>query len=976
MKPERWQQIDKILEAALERGAGERSAFLDEACVGDDSLRKEVESLLAADEQAENLIEAPAVELVAEGFSKDKVGSLEGRHLGSYKILSLLGAGGMGEVYRARDMKLEREVAIKVLPAEFSQDPERLARFQREAKLLASLNHPNIAAIHGLEEFDGIRLLVLELVEGKTLAERLDKGPMPVEEALEVCRQIAEGVEAAHEKGVVHRDLKPANVKVTPEGKVKILDFGLAKAFEGEIPASDISQSPTLTDEMTRAGVILGTAAYMSPEQARGKVVDKRADIFAFGAVLYELLTGKRAFGGETVTDTLAKVLEGEPNWDTLPQNTPAAIRTLLQRSLKKDPDRRFRDIEYAKIQIEDALIEPKGVTSSGVGSAAKLVQQRWGMTVGLVLLAVIVTGLIFWFLVQPPAPEQLLNRFVIRPLSPTVLASLTSKEVAISPDGRQLVYMGIEQGGRQLYLRSLDDFVDRPIPGTRNPAGMVFFSPDGESIGFFTEGKLKKISLAGGSPITLSDALPLWRTGDWFDDTIVFSAGGGESGHSLYRVSDVGGEPEILATINPDEGEGVYVHPHFLPDGKNILFTIGKTGTTQTDVLSLESGERKVILENARQARYLSTGHLVYEQTGTGNLMVVPFNLTALEVTGDSDPVVQQVRQTSPGFVDYAISDNGTLVYVPGNPGVEHQHSLVWVDRDGQETLVTEEKRAFASPRISPNGERVAISVGDQSGRYLTIYDFEADSFSRLTFEDGLAGLSVWSPDSKWLIFQLRSFDSAGGMFRQSFDGSSPRERLSSATTIQMPGSWSPDGQYVVFAETGRPGNHDIAIVPTEGEAEPQYIISTEAGECCPKLSPDGRWLAYVSNELGGDNVYVSPFPEPNDVQWLISEEGEGGKAPVWSPNGEELFYRIGDKMMVVSVQARDQALIAGKSSVLFEGSYVDHAGPPGLQTYDISPDGHSFLMMKEGDLPEALSQINVVLNWFEELKRLVPTN
>ncbi|MCZ6770210.1 MAG: protein kinase, partial [Acidobacteria bacterium] len=665
MEPERWKQIDRILAAALERQEGERSVYLDEACGGDEGLRRKVETLLAAHQETEDFLEEPAVEMVADGFARDEADTLVGRQLGCYKILSFIAAGGMGEVYRARDTQLDREVAIKVLPAEFTQDPERLARFQREAKLLAALNHPNIAAIYGLEESDGVRFLVLELVEGETLGERLVKGALPVEEALEVCRQIAEGVEAAHEKGVIHRDLKPANVKVTPEGKVKILDFGLAKAFEGETSVTDLSQSPTLTEEMTRAGVILGTAAYMSPEQAKGKPVDKRADIFAFGAVLYELLTGKRAFEGETIAETIAAVLKSEPEWGKLPIYTPWRIKELLDDSLQKEANDRLHDIADVRIQIKKALKEPVTASPTDVAGATQPGQQRWALTVGLVVLGAVVAGLAVWLLIQPSSPEQSLNRLLIRPSPPAVLACCNANEVAISPDGRQLVYMAVGEGGRQLYLRSLGDFLDRPIPGTANPSGMVFFSPDGKSIVFFTVDKLKKTSLAGGSPITLCNAPFGYRTGDWFEDTIVFSAAL-ESGQGLYRVSANGGEPERLATVNPDEGGLSYGLPDFLPDGKDLLFTIRSNTGYQTALLSPETGERKVVLENARQARYLSTGHLIYEQGGTGNLMAAPFDLAALEVTGDSVQVVQGVRQTNT-LVDYAISRSGTLVYVPG---------------------------------------------------------------------------------------------------------------------------------------------------------------------------------------------------------------------------------------------------------------------------------------------------------------------
>jgi len=420
MEPERWQQIDRIVAAALERQEGERSAYLDEACGGDEALRRKVETLLVAHKEAEDFLEEPAVEMVAEGFAKDGVSKLVGSQLGSYKILSFIAAGGMGEVYRARDTQLDREVAIKVLPAQFTQDPERLARFQREAKLLAALNHPNIAAIHSFEHADDIHFLVLELVPGETLQERVVKGPLPVEEALKVCRQIAEGVEAAHEKGVIHRDLKPANVKVTPEGKVKILDFGLAKAFEDEIPATDISQSPTLTEEMTRAGVILGTAAYMSPEQAKGKPVDKRADIFAFGAILYELLTGKRAFEGETISETIAKVLEAEPNWVALPDTTPWRIKELLQDCLQKELDNRVHDVSQLRIQIKKALEEPAAELPTGTAGALQTVRQRWTMTVGVVVVTATIAVLTTWMLMQSSSDtQQRVNKFLITTFPP-----------------------------------------------------------------------------------------------------------------------------------------------------------------------------------------------------------------------------------------------------------------------------------------------------------------------------------------------------------------------------------------------------------------------------------------------------------------------------------------------------------------------------------------------------------------------------
>ena len=891
-----------------------------------------------------------------------------GQTISHYKVLEKIGQGGMGEVYRAEDNTLKREVAIKVLPEQFTKDPQRLARFEREAQLLAQLNHPNIAAIYGLEEAEGVRFLALELVPGETLAERVAQGRLPVKEALEVCRQVAEGVEAAHEKGVIHRDLKPANVKLTPEGKVKILDFGLAKAFEGEVPAADISHSPTLTEEMTRAGAILGTAAYMSPEQARGEEVDKRADIFAFGSVLYELLTGKRAFGGKTVTDTLAKVLEGVPNWEVLPENTPWRIKELLTRCLTKDPEERLPHIAEARIQIKKAFEEPvSALPVAGVSTAQPSPWKRaipWSIVAVVVMIGV---GIFLWSLSQLSSP--LPTKFEISPQTASIFLG-NNNDVAISPDGRSIVYSVFDQAP-QLYLRSLDGLVDSPIPGTENGFD-PFFSPDGKSLAFFQQTELKKVLLIGGSPITLSSVAGGGRSGTWSSqDTIVISNGV----LGLFRVPATGGEAEQLAVPDSEEQEDEYVDPEVLPGGRNVLFTLRSGSDPKVALLSLESGEKKILLEGSRQARYVETGHLIYEQAGTGNLMAVTFDLASLEMTGDPVTILQGVSQTT-GAVDYAVAKNGTLVYLPAGLTGTHEHILVWVDREGRETQVTEEEKDFRVPRISPDGKQIVFSVGDPAANQVWIYDVEADSLSRFTFDEERSGSSSWSPDSKWLIFQSGR-SGAQGMVRQPVDRSVPPERLTSTPNSRhMPNSWSRDGRFLAFTDGNSPatGTTDIAILALEEDQEPEYFVATPATECCPKFSPDGKWLAYVSDESGRLQVYVRPFPGP-EVKWLISEENEGGGQPVWSPDGKELFYRSGDKTMVVSIQTQDQTLRAESPRVLFEGRYVSHSTPAGFQYYDISPDGKRFLMMKEG-LAQEQVQVNVVLNWFEELKRLVPTN
>ncbi len=959
MKPERWQQIDKLVEAALEQEESQRAAFLDQACAGDEALRKEVETLLAAHDQVGNFIEAPALEVAAKGLAEDRTNSLVGQQIGYYKIHSLLGVGGMGEVYRAEDTKLEREVAIKVLPAEFTQDPERLARFQREAKLLASLNHPNIAAIYSLVVSDGLRFLLLELVEGETLAERVTKGALPVEETLEVCRQIAEGVEAAHEKGVIHRDLKPANVKVTPEGKVKILDFGLAKAFETEPPATDISQSPTLTEQMTRAGVILGTAAYMSPEQAKGKSVDKRADVWSFGCVLYELLTGKRAFEGETISETIARVLMGNPDWETLPATTPWRIQDLLRRCLTKDPHDRLDGIANVRIEINLALSEP--TTAAPIGATIAIQPPLWRRAIpwSISAMAVVVAGLALWSLTSPTPGS--LTEFVITTPPDAPLANSPGNELAISPDGRQVVYVSQREGSTQLYLRSLDNLEITPIRGTEGTQWESFFSPDGRWLAFFADGKLKKVSLMGGAPITLCDARGSGMlSGSWDgEDTIVFSASA-DTGPSLYRVSASGGEPESLVIPNPQKYPR---HPEILPGTKAVIFSVFTvSGGYQIAVLSLETGQQKIVLEGGREARYASTGHLVYEVAETGTLMAVPFDLERLEVTGDSVAILEGVRHSPTASVDYAFSDAGTLVYLPG--GMGGLRSLVWVDREGRTRPVMESKRTFVGPRLSPDSESLAVTIAGELN--IWIYEFARGILTPLTFATTLNRSPTWTPDGKRLTFSATR-DTQAGIFWMQTDGSGEAEQLTTTEGTQIPTSWSPDG--VLAYSEGIAGDGDIWVLPLDGERKPQEFLVTEFNERHPMFSPDGRWIAFTSNRSGQDEVYVKAYPSGGGI---VPISVEGGTEPVWGHDGKELFYRYGDKMMVVSIET-EPPLKAETPRLLFEGSYT--SGFAGwASNYDISPDDQRFLMIK---LEQAgATQINVVLNWFEELKRLVPTD
>ena len=890
-----------------------------------------------------------------------------GKTLSHYKVLEKIGQGGMGEVYRAEDTNLSREVAIKVLPEQFTKDPQRLARFEREAKLLASLNHPNIAAIHSFEHSDDIHFLVLELVPGATLAERVAKGPVPVEEALEVCRQIAEGVEAAHEKGVIHRDLKPANVKVTPEGKVKILDFGLAKAFEDEIPAADISQSPTLTEEMTRAGVILGTAAYMSPEQAKGKSVDNRTDIFAFGSVLYELLTGKRAFEGETVTDTLARVLQGQPDWKALPEDTPTRVIELLTDCLEKDSAERLPDIGHVRIQIKKALKEPVTVSLIGAASAAQAPLWKRAIPWSLVAVAIVIAGVAIWSLTRPEVRP--ITRIPLVLPADQQLTGTNRHVVALSPDGSHLVYTA----NQQLYLRPMDQLEATPIQGTEGATRTPFFSPDGQWVGFWVGGHLKKVSISGGAPVTLCEAQNPFGASWGPDDTIVFGQGPG----GIWQVSANGGTPEVLVTMYSTSGEWAH-GPQILPGGEAILFTLNSQNVpwsqSQIVVQSLGTGERRVLIEGGREARYAPTGHLVYAQERT--LLAVPFDLRRLEVAGGPVPIVEGVQNAgnASAAAHFTFSSLGSLVYVPGALQ-RAENNLVWVSRDGTEHQVTGERRAYTSPRVSSDGKRIAVAAFEDDGnRNIWIYDIERESFSRLTFEGVDNAPLIWTPDGNWITFQSDR-DGPLNIYHKAADGSGLAERLTTSDNIQVPTSWSPDVSVLAFHETHPETLADIWLLPIEGDGKPQLLISSPARDCCARFSPDGQWLAYVSGETGRNHVYVRPYPESSG-KWLVSGE-EGGGEPLWSPDGTELFYRSGpqmERMMAVSFHT-EPTFSFETPRVLFEGLYqISASNPGGNPYYDISPDGQRFVMIKIEQQEGA--QINVVLNWFEELKRLVPTN
>jgi eukaryotic-like serine/threonine-protein kinase len=885
-----------------------------------------------------------------------------GSHLGSYEVVAQIGAGGMGEVYQAHDTKLGRDVAIKVLPEAFAHDPERLSRFQREAKMLAALNHANIATIHGLEQSNGTSYLVMELVSGETLAERIKReGPVPVEEALKIAVQIAEALEAAHEKGIIHRDLKPANVKVAPEGKVKVLDFGLAKAFSDDGTGSNPSESPTLSAAATMKGVILGTAAYMSPEQARGKAVDKRTDIWAFGCVLYEMLTGKQAFDGEDITEILAAVVKTEPDWSRLPENIPPSIRMLLRRCLRKDRRERFQGAADIGIQIEETLAAPASVEPL---TKARAVQGwRRVVLVGLAALGLFALGsAATWYLKPSSQPLAQSPVHLVVALPPGDRLTTPNLPIEVSADGSQMVYGAIRGGLLQLYRRALDDPEAKPISGTEG-AENPFFSPDGQWIGFFAQGKMKKVSINGGAPMTLCDAGNNGGASWGPDDTIVFAS---TRNSGLWRVSAAGGQPQELTTPDPATGEYSHRYPQVLPGAKGVVFTsLNGFGWDESriELLRLDTRERRVLVHGGHTGRFVLSGHLIYYRAGS--LLAVPFDLARMQVTGNAPVTIASGVRQSSGAVgaDYSVSSGGTLVYVSASPR-QFESQLVWVDRQAKVQTIPAPPRAYSGPALSRNGKQVAVTITSDTEQLWT-YDLARGALSQLTSEQSSNRDAVWTPDGKRVAYRSNRAGS-WNMFWRPIEGSGSEERLRTSDRLNEPYSFSPDGRLLVFSEVDPATGVDIWVLRL-GDHTAQPLLRTPFNETAARFSPDGRWLAYASDESGGFEVYVQPYPGPGG-KWRVSSGGAG--APRWNPNGRELFYVSGDKMMAVEVTT-SPSFSVGMPHMLFEEPNFNN----GVFNWDVSPDGQRFLMVKPVEEQQAATHLDVVLNWFEELKQKVPT-
>ncbi len=894
-----------------------------------------------------------------------------GARVGFYEILEKIGAGGMGEVYRARDTKLGRDVAIKVLPEAFSKDRERLDRFEREARLLAQLNHPNIATIHGLEEFDGQRLLVMELVEGETLAERIARGPIPIDEAIPLFTQIAEGLEAAHEKGIIHRDLKPANIKITPDGHVKILDFGLAKAFHRETGlGDDASQSPTMT-KGTVLGVILGTASYMSPEQARGKLVDKRTDLWAFGCCLYEALVGQKAFVGETTTDTLAAIVNAEPDWDKLPGETSAACRRLLRRCLEKNVRLRLTDAAMARIELNE-VNEIMGPSAEGDASPAPLEARGWQRPVVLLLGAALLAALTAVATSTfRHSPEPQVRRVTITPPpGHSIDVSSRRADVDISPDGKWIAYVASAgDGEKRLYLRAIDDFAAEPVDTMGSTPLNPHFTPDSEWLAYFDQSarQIMRVPIVGGPPETVCES-ENFDYGVFADFTwdvnggVLFS----QRIDGLWRCTAGNTEPERITTVDFDRDEGMHHSPHVLPGGFAFLFTVARpSGGGELAVFRYGASEHRLLNVKGIGPRYAPTGHVVYGLEGS--LRAIPFDVNRLEVVGESFPLLTGVT-TKPESADFAIADDGSLIYVPGGQRVTHSdRRLLWVDREGRTQPIAAPSKPYRALQIAPDGARVALELRQESAD-VWVWNFDRETLTRVTFDPAVEGYPVWISDER-LIFESHRV-AQGNVYEKAADGTGSAERVVESQNHQVPLSVSPDRRWFVFEGMERGGRDLILFSRETGIAEP--LLATDFDETGAAIAPDGRWMAYQSNESDQVEVYVRPFPEVEDGKWQVSSNG--GSHPVWSKDGRELFFLDSEKRLsVVDVRAASGFTASRPKRILDRSFFV--VADSAAQTYDVSTDGKRFLMIEE-DPEDAIAptEIHLVLNWFEELKRLAP--
>jgi eukaryotic-like serine/threonine-protein kinase len=986
---ERWSRVKALFQAAVERPPAERDAFLAAATGDDDALRQEVASLLTSD--TSNVSFLDRLPVARESGHADLLAVLPaamdqtlpysvltpGHRVGPYEIVAPLGAGAMGEVYRAHDTTLNRDVALKVLPELFAVDADRLARFTREAHVLASLNHPNIATIYGLEESNGTQALVLELVEGPTLADRIARGPLALDEALTIARQIADALEAAHEKGIIHRDLKPANIKIAGNGVVKVLDFGLAKVWDGA-PQSDLAGSPSLNATGSGERSILGTPAYMSPEQARGKPLDKRTDIWSFGCVLYEMLTGGQALAGETVSDTIAAILEREPEWDALPATTPVNLRQLLKRCFVKDPRRRVRDIGDARIELDDAFA--RQAIGAPVARRAGRERVAWIASALVTVAAVFAIGSVPYLRRAPADTRAYRSSILPSPSASRPAGLLPSSRFALSPDGRRLAFVGTDAGGvTALWVQSLDGLAGQPLAGTEG-ALMPFWSPDSRFIGFVARGKVKKIDATGGPPLILADHTGGGNAGATWNRDGVILLSAPSLGNPIRRVSASGGASSPVTTLNADAGERFHIFPFFLPDGRHFLYlavgskTGGPVSPNGIYVTALDSNERKLLVPGGSNAKY-AEGYLLFLRGQT--LIAQPFDAQRLELTGAAVPIADDVAIGGVTGISggYSVSETGVLAYQTGSVDeggpADTSTQLVWFDRSGKAIGALGDKAGYGDLELAPDGERATVSLLDRTRRARDIWlvDIARGLRTRFTFDPAEEWGSVWSPDGSRVVFSSNRkgrFD----LYQKVSSGAGAEEELLVDSRDKFPIDWSPDGRFILFGDGATAATADLWVLPLFGDRKPFPFLQTPFGEVPGRFSPDSRWIAYASDDSGRNEVYVAPFPgrgETPGSRWQISTTG--GTQPRWRKDGKEIFYLAPDKrLMAAAVNGQKSAFEVGAVRSLFDTRAPSTINP--RSAYDVSPDGQHFLVNTLAE-EAASAPITLVVNWPALLKK-----
>ncbi|HYK22991.1 MAG TPA: protein kinase [Pyrinomonadaceae bacterium] len=953
MTPERWRQIGKLYQAALALQPDEREIFLDNACADDTTMRREVKSLLAAEDGAGSFLEAGAMKDAAKMLVDDESLLLVGKQLGHYQVLSMLGSGGMGEVYFAEDTLLKRKVALKLLPAELTANPDRLRRFEQEAQAASALNHPNIITIHEIGQVDGLNFIVTEFIAGETLRQRMATEQMNLAVVLDVATQVAAALAAAHTAGIIHRDLKPENIMLRPDGLIKVLDFGLAKLTQLSA-ASPSSEAPTRAQMKTDTGMVMGTARYMSPEQARGQEVDARTDIFSLGVVLYEMLTGRAPFEGQTASDVIAAVLKIEP--PRLPDEVPRELEHIISRALRKDPERRYQVVKDLLLDVEDLKQTPSEVSAPSTKTRSYL-----GWIAAMAVLVVVTLVLAIVYFRRAPIEVRSVRSFILPPDKTSLnITDSYASNLTVSPDGRYLAFTATTEEGKSfLWVRPLDALSAQALAGT-DGAYFPFWSPDSRFLGFFADGKLKKIEAAGGPTLTLADA-PMARGGAWNRDGVIIYAPAAAG--ALQQISASGGIPSPVTKRDEARGEMTDRWPYFLPDGQHFLYlrrgiTSGESDTA-IYVASLASKESKLLVRVSSNVAY-AEGYLLFVREGT--LMAQAFDPDRLVTSGDAFPIARQVQSVpSMSYGMFAVSEKGVMVYLTGS--VSGGSQLTWFDRNGKQLGALGDQAIYYFPQLSPDGKRVAVTIVDprNGNQDVWLYELARGLRTRFTVDPADESSPVWSPGGSSIVFASNRkghFD----LYQKVAGGSGNDELLLETGFDKFPTSFSPDGRFLLYRTVDPKTKSDLWVLPLSGDRKPFPFLQTEFAEGAGQFSPDGRWIAYISDESRKDEIYVVPFPGPGGKRQISSS---GGQLPKWRRDGKEIFYQASNnKLMAAEVNVQRASLDVGAIRPLFEVRGVTG------DKYDVTANGQRFLINTAVE-QKAPSPITLVINWTADLKR-----